>query len=205
MTLTDRAVTHPSSIRFTECRLPGCFLLDFPAFRDHRGLFVKSFRRSDFQQRGLKCDFVESFYTESGENVLRGMHLQLPPADHAKLVYCISGAIFDMALDLRVGSPTYGEHEAYELSAEYNNAAYLPSGIAHGFFVRAAPAVVVYQVTSEHSPAHDTGIRWDSFGASWPQSTPVVSRRDEGLTPFQQFNSPFQFDPALVAKRKTKL
>ena len=138
-----------------------------------------------------------------GERVAR-MHLQLPPADHAKLVYCISGAIFDMALDLRVGSPTYGEHEAYELSAEYNNAAYLPSGIAHGFFVRSAPAVVVYQVTSEHSPAHDTGIRWDSFGASWPQSTPVVSTRDEGLTPFQQFKSPFQFDPALVARRKTK-
>jgi dTDP-4-dehydrorhamnose 3,5-epimerase len=204
VTPKDRAGSVKNSIRFTECRLPGCFLLDFPAFRDHRGLFVKSFRQSDFQQRGLEYDFTESFYTESGENVLRGMHFQLPPADHAKLVYCISGAIFDMALDLRVGSPTYGEHESYELSAEYNNAAYLPRGIAHGFFVRSAPAVVVYQVTSEHSPEHDTGIRWDSFSAKWPQSAPVVSRRDEGLTPFQQFNSPFQFDPALVAGRKTK-
>jgi dTDP-4-dehydrorhamnose 3,5-epimerase len=189
-----------TSIRFTECHLPGCFLVDFPAFRDHRGLFVKSFQRSAFERQGLECDFTESFYTESGENVLRGMHFQVPPADHAKLVYCISGEIWDVALDLRVGSPTYGEHEAYDLRAEYNNAAYLPRGIAHGFFVRAAPAVVVYQVTSEHSPAHDIGIRWDSFGANWPQSRPVVSVRDQAHLPFAQFESPFRYDAAAFLK-----
>jgi dTDP-4-dehydrorhamnose 3,5-epimerase len=188
------------TICFIECKLPGCFLVEFPHFRDHRGLFVKSFQRSAFEQRGLECDFTESFYTESGENVLRGMHFQVPPADHAKLVYCMSGAIHDIALDLRVGSPTYGEHEAYDLSAEHSNAAYLPRGMAHGFFVRSAPAVVVYEVTSEHSPTHDTGIRWDSFGAHWPQSAPVVSVRDEGLIPFAQFESPFRFDSQFVAK-----
>jgi dTDP-4-dehydrorhamnose 3,5-epimerase len=180
--------------------MPGCCLLEFPAFRDHRGLFVKSFRRSDFEAHGLECDFAESFYTESGENVLRGMHFQLPPADHAKLVYCLSGSILDMALDLRAGSPTYGEYEAFELSAEANNAVYLPRGIAHGFFVRSAPAVVMYHVTSEHSPAHDTGIRWDSFGADWPQTAPVVSKRDEALIPFQQFESPFRFTEAAAYK-----
>ena len=200
----DTSISPPRSIRFTECRLPGCFLVEFPNFRDHRGLFVKSFQQSAFKQQGLEYDFTESFYTESGENVLRGMHFQVPPADHAKLVYCISGSIFDLAVDLRVGSPTFGEHEAYELSAEYNNAAYLPRGMAHGFFVRSAPAVVVYLVTSEHSPAHDTGIRWDSFGAVWPQSAPVVSRRDEALTPFSQFESPFRFDPATVPKREVQ-
>jgi dTDP-4-dehydrorhamnose 3,5-epimerase len=129
------------------------------------------------------------------------MHFQVPPADHAKLVYCVSGAIYDMAVDLRIGSPTFGEYEAYELSAESNNAAYLPRGMAHGFFVRSAPAVVVYQVTSEHNPVDDRGIRWDSFGAKWPQGSPVISRRDEALIPFLQFESPFQFDPEFVPKK----
>ncbi len=194
----DRTSDPVTAIRFTECRIPGCFLIDFPAFRDHRGLFVKSFQRSAFERHGLEYDFTESFYTESGENVLRGMHFQVPPADHAKLVYCMSGEIWDLALDLRVGSPTYGEYEAYDLRAEYNNAAYLPRGIAHGFFVRSAPAVVVYQVTSEHSPVHDKGIRWDSFGAKWPQSAPVVSARDQAHMPFAQFESPFRYEPAVA-------
>jgi len=196
----DHAIATPSTIRFTECRLPGCYLLEFPNFRDQRGLFVKTFQRSVFEQRGLECDFRETFYTESGENVVRGMHFQVPPADHAKLVYCISGAIYDMALDLRVGSPTFGQHEAYDLRAEINSAVYLPRGIAHGFYARSAPSVVIYQVTSEHSPVHDRGIRWDSFGASWLLSAPVVSRRDEGLIPFEQFESPFRFDPEQVLK-----
>lgn len=183
-----------STIRFTECRLPGCYVLEFPNFRDHRGLFVKTFQRSAFEQRGMECDFGETFYTVSGANVLRGMHFQVPPADHAKLVYCISGAIFDVALDLRVGSPTYGEHETYELNEDSHNALYLPRGMAHGFFTRSAPAVVVYQVTSEHSIPQDKGIRWDTFGAKWPLSVPVVSSRDEGLIPFEQFESPFRYE-----------
>lgn len=197
-------IAPSKTICFTECRLPGCFLVEFPNFRDHRGLFVKSFQRSAFEERGLECNFTESFYTESGENVLRGMHFQVPPADHAKLVYCMSGSIWDVALDLRIGSPTFGEHEGYDLSAEYNNAVYLPRGIAHGFFVRSAPAVVVYHVTSEHTPEHDKGIRWDSFGAKWPQSAPVISLRDESLIPFAQFESPFRFDPPMVPGRGLK-
>jgi dTDP-4-dehydrorhamnose 3,5-epimerase len=99
---------------------------------------------------------------------------------------------------------TFGEHEAYDLSAEHNNAAYLPRGIAHGFFVRSAPAMVVYEVTSEHSPEYDTGIRWDSFGAIWPQSAPVISLRDESLIPFAQFKSPFRFDADMASSKVLK-
>jgi dTDP-4-dehydrorhamnose 3,5-epimerase len=188
-----------NALHFSACRLPGCYLVRLPCFRDYRGLFVKSLQRSAFAQRGLECDFAESFYTESGENVLRGMHFQTPPAGHAKLVYCISGAICDIALDLRIGSPTFGEHEVYRLSAEERRAIYLPRGIAHGFWVESAPSVVVYQVTSEHSPAHDRGIHWNSFGATWPQSAPVVSARDQALMPFAQFKSPFQFEHSVEA------
>ena len=190
--LEPATATH--SLQFSACRLPGCYLVELPCFRDYRGLFVKSLQRSAFAERGLECDFAESFYTESGENVLRGMHFQTPPVDHAKLVYCISGAICDIALDLRVGSPTFGEHEIYPLCADESAAIYLPRGIAHGFWVQSTPSVVVYQVTSEYSPAHDCGIHWDSFGAVWPPSAPVVSARDQSLMPFAQFESPFHFE-----------
>ena len=199
----DRNIASPHEIRFIECKLLGCYLVEFPRFCDHRGIFVKSYQRSVFEKRGLECSFKESFYTESGPNVLRGMHVQIPPADHAKLVYCVSGAIYDMALDLRVGSPTYGEYEAYDLSADQCNAAYLPRGMAHGFLVRSAPALVVYHVTAEYSPAHDTGIHWDSFGATWPQRAPVVSLRDEALMPLKKFASPFQFDPDTTFKENS--
>jgi dTDP-4-dehydrorhamnose 3,5-epimerase len=164
---------------------------------------VKPLQRSALQERGLECEFTESFYTVSGENVLRGMHFQAPPADHAKLVYCIVGAICDVALDLRIGSPTFGEHEVYPLSADRRTAVYLPRGIAHGFRVQTAPSVVVYQVTSEHSSAHDKGIRWDSFGAAWPAGTPLVSQRDERLTPFAQFKSPFRFENGLAGNERS--
>ena len=196
----DVAIAPPNHIRFTECRLPGCFVLEFPNFRDDRGFFVKSFQRSAFEQRGLEFDFRETFYTESREGVLRGMHFQVPPADHAKLVYCIAGAIQDIALDLRRGSPTFGEYEAFELSAELNNAVYLPRGMAHGFYARSTPSLVMYHVTSEHSPAHDSGVRWDSFGAKWPVGVPITSVRDEGLIPLAQFESPFRFDDESVPK-----
>ena len=118
------------------------------------------------------------------------MHFQLPESDHAKLVYCTAGAIYDMALDLRVGSPTFGQHEIYELSTNASNAVYLPRGIAHGFYVREAPAVMVYHVSSEHDPARDAGVHWNSFGAAWPVEDPVVSDRDNSFLAFQNFNSP---------------
>ena len=179
-------------IRFTEGKLPGCFTIQFPAFKDARGIFVKTVQRSVLKNLGLEDLFDEVFYTTSNRNVLRGMHFQLPPSDHAKLVYCTSGSICDIALDLRVGSTTFGQYEVYELTADAHNAVYLPRGIAHGFYVRKGPATVVYHVTSEHDPANDTGILWNSFDAPWPESNPIVSVRDQSLPTFRDFISPFK-------------
>jgi dTDP-4-dehydrorhamnose 3,5-epimerase len=165
----------------------------FPVFRDDRGHFVKTIQSSIFQDHGLEGDFRECFYTSSCKDVLRGMHFQVPPNDHAKLLYCTAGAIYDVALDLRIGSPTYGMHEVYELSTSASNAVYLPRGIAHGFCVRDAPAVMVYHVSSEHDPARDAGIRWNSFGAAWPIENPVVSPRDNSFVSFEEFKSPFVY------------
>jgi dTDP-4-dehydrorhamnose 3,5-epimerase len=179
-------------IQFTESKLQGCYVVSFPAFQDERGQFVKTIQRSAFEAEGLESEFRECFCTTSHTGVLRGMHFQTPPSDHAKLVYCLAGAICDVFLDLRLGSPTFGEHEVLELSGETNRALYLPRGIAHGFYVREGPAVMMYHVTSEHDAARDAGIRWDSFGAAWPAGVPMVSQRDRDFERFEEFRSPFR-------------
>ena len=188
-------------IRFTEGKIGGCYAIQFPAFSDARGLFVKTIQRSVFEHQGLEVDFAEVFYSTSRKNVLRGMHLQLPPSDHAKLVYCTSGSICDVAVDLRVGSDTYGQYEVYELTADANNAVYLSRGIAHGFYVRKAPCTVIYHVTSEHDPSHDVGVLWNSFGAPWPVNNPIVSVRDQSLPVFSEFKSPFRIDRMTRSKK----
>ena len=187
------AMRVSTGIRFTESKLAGCFVVQFPVFDDARGRLVKTIQRSVFEAQGLEGEFRECFYTTSFQDVLRGMHFQTPPSDHAKLLYCTAGAIYDVHLDLRVGSPTFGEHEVYELSSKANHAIYLPRGIAHGFLVREGPAVMVYHVTSEHDPSRDEGIRWDSFGAEWPVDRPLVSARDSGFVEFCEFKSPFRW------------
>jgi len=180
-------------VTLSECEIPGCYEIQLPVCSDARGSFVKTIASSQFAERELETGFVETFYTVSGENVLRGMHLQLPPADHAKFVYCVAGGVMDICLDVRRGSPAFGRHIVIELAAERNNAIYLPRGVAHGFYVRQAPALMVYHVTSEHEPRLDTGIAWNSFGAKWPTGSPLLSPRDAGLTRFQDFASPFRF------------
>jgi dTDP-4-dehydrorhamnose 3,5-epimerase len=180
-------------VTLSECEIPGCYQIQLPVHSDARGNFVKTVASSQLAELGLETEFVETFYTISGENVLRGMHLQLPPADHAKFVYCVAGAVMDVCLDVRRGSPALGRHIAIELAAERNNALYLPRGVAHGFYVRQAPAIMVYHVTSEHEPRLDSGIAWNSFGAKWPTHAPLLSVRDAALTPFQDFASPFCF------------
>ena len=175
-----------------ETGIDGCLELRCQQFRDVRGSFVKTFSRSSFAKLGLETDFVESFYTVSEARVLRGMHFQLPPADHAKLVYCISGEIMDVALDLRADSSTYGKCAVVALSEGSQNSLYLPRGLAHGFYVLRAPAVVMYHVTSEHAPALDAGVAWNSFGLEWPDQSPVLSQRDVGFAPFEDFVSPFR-------------
>lgn len=155
---------------------------------------MKTFKESIFRDLGLETNFVESFYSVSGPRVLRGMHFQRPPADHAKLVYCLSGRIMDVALDLRRESPTFGDHDVFELSGDRHSAAYLPRGVAHGFYVLEAPALVMYHVSSEYDPKADSGIRWDSFGFSWPDVAPVLSKRDTEFQSFDKFDSSFSLE-----------
>lgn len=173
--------------------IPGCFELHPKIFQDERGNFVKTFHEGMFRERGLETRFAEEYYSWSRRGVLRGLHFQLPPQDHIKLVYCASGAVLDVVVDLRKGSPSFGRHAQFELSAEKANMLYVPAGLAHGFYVTADHAIMLYKVTTVYSPAHDSGIRWDSAGILWPQANPIVSKRDSSFPALIDVASPFRF------------
>lgn len=178
-------------MNFEPTKIPGVFILEQSVFKDRRGAFVKFFSKSVFEANGLEGDFVESYYTRSKEDVIRGMHFQTPPHDHAKLVTVIQGTILDVVLDLRKDSLTFGQYETFELSRENRKSIYIPRGCAHGFTALSEMAVAYYMVTSEYSPAHDCGVRYDSFGFNWPVTNPIISDRDLSFSPIGNFNSPF--------------
>jgi dTDP-4-dehydrorhamnose 3,5-epimerase len=158
---------------------------------DPRGRFVKLFHAPSFAAAGLCTDYREQYLTTSHRNVLRGMHFQTPPHDHAKLVYCLSGRVLDVALDLRRGSATFGLAFSAELDGDADQGLYIPRGFAHGFLTLSAEAALHYFVETAHAPDHDTGVRWDSFGFDWPIQAPLISPRDAALPPWERRESPF--------------
>jgi dTDP-4-dehydrorhamnose 3,5-epimerase/CDP-3, 6-dideoxy-D-glycero-D-glycero-4-hexulose-5-epimerase len=170
--------------------LPGVHLLQPKVFSDLRGTFVKTFHTGRFAELGIDFTPVEEFFSISHQHVLRGMHFQLPPHGHSKLVYCIYGRVLDVLLDLRRGE-TYGHCASEELSAANRHQFFIPSGIAHGFLALEPDSVMVYQTSAVHTPTHDDGIRWDSFGFEWPDRKLVISDRDTGFVPLPSFMSPF--------------
>ena len=174
-------------------KLVGCYELQPTVFEDARGCFVKVFHEQAFAAQGLETGFAEEYYSVSLKNVLRGMHFQLPPMDHVKMVYCVEGEVLDAVVDLRVGSPTYGCFELFELSSAKANSLYIPKGLAHGFCVRSALAIMVYKVSTVYSPAHDAGVLWDSMEIPWPISEPVISARDATFPRLNEFLSPFSY------------
>ena len=171
--------------------IPGCFEIQPDVLKDERGTFVKTFHQDIFDKHGLVTDFAEEYYSYSNKGVLRGFHFQLPPYDHVKMVYCVSGTIMDAIIDLRKGSPTHGQYAVFELSGEKANALYLEKGIAHAFYVMSDFAIVMYKVTTVYAPEHDAGILWNSAGVPWPDDMPVLSGRDKSFPPLSQFKTPF--------------
>ena len=161
--------------------------------QDTRGRFIKTFHAERFHEHGLRTDWTEQYYTTSAPGVLRGLHFQRPPHDHAKLVYCIVGQVGDVGVDLRVGSPSYGQYVMLELSAMQGNMLYLPTGLAHGFCTQDEPATLVYNVTTIYNPESDAGIRWDSANIPWPIEKPLLSDRDQGFPGLADFDSPFAY------------
>jgi dTDP-4-dehydrorhamnose 3,5-epimerase len=171
--------------------LPGVFLVKPPVFNDHRGSFVKTYHAGQFREWGVEPVFEEEFYSKSKKHVVRGMHFQRPPQDHAKLVFCQFGSVLDVVLDLRRGSLTFGQYYSIELSESNRLALYIPTGLAHGFLSLEEDSLMVYKTTRVHSSEHDAGIRWDSFGFNWGVTVPVISTRDAAFASFREYTSPF--------------
>lgn len=178
---------------FKESKIAGCFEIQPKVFEDERGRFVKIFHEQAFAAQGLETNFAEEYYTVSNKNVIRGLHFQVPPMDHAKIVYCVAGEVLDVVVDLRKGSPTYGHYAQFELSVNKANGVYIPKGMAHGFCALSEQAIMVYKVSTIYSPAHDTGLLWNSAGISWPTSKVIVSARDQNFSTLKQFISPFRY------------
>lgn len=183
-------------MQLIETKIPGCYKLVMAAFEDARGKFVKTFHQGTFQQHHLETNFAETYYSFSYQNILRGLHFQIPPYEHTKLVHCIQGEIIDAVVDLRVDSPTFGKYETFELTEKEPCLIYIPAGLAHGFYISSPTATVLYQVSTVYAPNYERGISWDSIGIPWPSSNPLLSDKDRKLPPFDEFESPFTFKSA---------
>ena len=171
--------------------IPGCLEIIPTVFEDYRGSFVKIFHDDEFIKLGLQTIFSEEYYSVSKKGVVRGMHFQTPPHDQVTIVYCLCGKVFDVVIEIRKGSPKYGEYLVFELDPEKPSMIYIPSGLAHGFYAMEDNTLMVYKVTMVYSPENDTGIRWDSAGVSWPAEKPIISERDAQFEKFCDFKTPF--------------
>lgn len=177
-----------------ETDIPGVLLITPRVFGDHRGHFCETFNDRAFTDAGLKTGFLQDNEAVSRQaGVLRGLHFQLPPMAQTKLVRVGRGAVFDVVVDLRVDSPTYGAWRGYTLTAENFLQLLIPQGLAHGYMTLTADTQFLYKVDAPYSPEHDRGILWNDpdLAISWPALPPILSDKDCGLPRLAEFDSPF--------------
>jgi dTDP-4-dehydrorhamnose 3,5-epimerase len=182
--------------RFRPLQIPDVILIEARAFGDDRGFFVETYRQSEFVANGIADHFVQDNYSFSLRGVLRGLHYQKHPQAQAKLVRAVQGEVFDVAVDIRAGSLTYGEWVGETLSAENGHMLYVPPGFAHGFCVLSSEAGLAYKVTAEYAPALERGIRWNDpqIGIRWPIQDPLLSERDEALPLLNEADHDFELE-----------
>ena len=161
-------------------KLDGVVLVEPAVHGDDRGFFVETFSRERWGELGVEAEFVQHNHSRSSKGTLRGLHFQTEPGQ-AKLIRCGRGAIVDVAVDLRRGSPTYGQWEAHVLDDENHRQLFVPIGFGHGFAVLSDVADVAYQVSSYYDPATEAGIAWDDpdVGVEWGVEDPLLSERDK--------------------------
>lgn len=172
---------------FTETPVEGAYLIDLEKRGDERGFFARAFCRNEFAAMGLETEFVQvNNSLSAAKGTLRGMHYQLPPAAEVKVVRCIAGALWDVVLDLRRDSPSYGRWFGAELSAANRRMMYAPKGIAHGFVTLAHDTEAFYFVSAFYAPELERGVRWNDprFGIEWPLAPVVISDKDRDRADF---------------------
>ena len=165
---------------FRRLEIPEIILIETEGFEDFRGSFRETYKYSDFYRIGIKDYFVQDNYSKSVKGVLRGLHYQKNPNAQGKLVKCIKGKIFDVAVDIRKGSPSFRKWIGVELSEKNNHILYIPPSFAHGFLVLSKAADILYKCTKEYSPEDDRGIIWNDpdIGIEWPIKNPILSAKD---------------------------
>ncbi|MDN3632433.1 dTDP-4-dehydrorhamnose 3,5-epimerase family protein [Vibrio lentus] len=179
-----------------ELEIPGCYQITPNIFTDDRGLFIKTFHSETLCEYGLDLNLKEEFYSISKKNVLRGLHFQTPPSAHNKLVYCPKGAVLDFFVDVRIGSPTYGQHLSIELNEKNGVILYLPVGIAHGFLSLEDDSLMVYKTDSSYDPEADGGLLFSSCNIKLPLNAQqlITSERDLNLASFHEYKSEFVYE-----------
>jgi dTDP-4-dehydrorhamnose 3,5-epimerase len=167
-------------VKVVETRLPGCVVIEPAVFGDPRGFFYESYNAEKFKAAGLDLRFVQANVSRSARGVLRGLHYQWPNPQ-GKLVSVVEGEVYDVAVDIRRGSPTFGQHAGVILSADNHRHFWVPEGFAHGFVVLSEFATFAYQCTNVYDAKADAGIRWNdaALGIDWPVSDPQLSAKDE--------------------------
>lgn len=178
---------------FRKLAVPDVTLVIPKVFGDARGFFLECYKRADFVGAGIGEHFVQDNHSKSAKAVLRGLHYQKAPHAQGKLVRCLQGRIYDVAVDIRKGSPHYGRWVGEELTGENHHLLYVPPGFAHGFLVLSDTAEVMYKCTAEYAPAADRGIIWNDpeIGIAWPLQEPLLSEKDKALPTLRSADNDF--------------
>jgi len=180
-------------MQFDPLSLKGAFVITPPVFQDERGYFSVTYQDTAFAEHGLSTAWVQDNQSFSKYGVIRGFHFQRPPHTEAKLVRVLQGEIMDVIVDLRKGSPTYGKWEQVNLNTENRRMVYVPRGFGHAFCVLSENAVVSYKVDNHYAPQAGAGIVWNdpTLNVPWPVETPILSEKDQALSVFTEFETPF--------------
>ena len=178
--------------------IEGVLIIEPKVFKDARGYFFESFSQREFEQKVCPIHFVQDNESMSSYGVMRGLHFQRPPFTQSKLLRCVKGAVLDVVVDIRKGSPTYGQHVAVELSEQNHLQFFVPHGFAHGFSVLSETAVFQYKCDNFYAPQADDGISIldESLGIDWriPVENAILSEKDTKHLLLQDFNSPFEYN-----------
>lgn len=168
-------------MKFTETRLPGAYVVDLQKMEDERGFFARAFCRNEFEQHGMVSDVVQANMSwNPTRGTLRGMHYQHHPYQETKFIRCTRGAIYDVIIDLRKGTPGFGQWVGIELTADNRSALFVPRDFAHGFITLTDDTEVLYLVSQSYQPGSEGGIRWDDsrFSIDWPIDPVCISEKD---------------------------
>lgn len=169
-----------SNLSFRRLQFPDIILIETPKLKDKRGFYQEIYKKSEFELAGINDEFVQDYHTNSLQTTLRGLHYQLNPKSQGKLITVVHGETYDVIVDIRKSSPTFGKFITQHLTSNKDYMLYVPAGFAHGFYVLSGEADVVYKNTSEYAPELERGIIWDdkTIGIQWPASYPRLSERD---------------------------